>query len=70
LGAVPEGWFEDNVGKWAGDHILDPPLVPGVLFMNRAFDGRDPRLLDLAPTVLGALGVPKGKRMEGESLFA
>jgi predicted AlkP superfamily phosphohydrolase/phosphomutase len=70
LGAVPEGWFEDNVGKWAGDHILDPPLVPGVLFMNRAFDGSDPRLLDLAPTVLGALGVPKGERMEGESLFA
>jgi len=70
LGAVPEGWFEDNVRKWGGDHIVDPPLVPGVLFMNRAFNGKAPHLLDLAPTVLDALGVPKGERMEGKSLFA
>jgi predicted AlkP superfamily phosphohydrolase/phosphomutase len=70
LGSVPEGWFEDNVRKWAGDHVLDPTLVPGVLFMNRPFDGNSPRLLDLAPTVLDAMGAPRGEQMEGESLFA
>jgi bisphosphoglycerate-independent phosphoglycerate mutase (AlkP superfamily) len=28
-----------------------------------------PRLLDLAPTILATLGVPKGAAMEGESLL-
>jgi predicted AlkP superfamily phosphohydrolase/phosphomutase len=68
LGGVPAGHFEDNLKKWGGDHIVDPCLVPGVLFMNRAFRGETARLLDLAPTVLAALGVPKGPAMEGESL--
>ena len=69
LGGVPEGHFEDNVKKWAGDHIMDPSLVPGVLFMNRPFQGQGARLLDLAPTILAALGVPKGSAMEGGSLL-
>jgi len=69
LGGAPEGYFEDNVKKWCGDHIIDPCLVPGVLFMNREFDGEKARLLDLAPTILEALGVPKGPAMEGDSLL-
>ncbi len=69
LGGVPQGQFEDNVKKWAGDHIIDPSLVPGVLFMSRAFrDGRA-SLMDLAPTILAFLGVPKGAVMEGASLL-
>ena len=37
LGGAPEGQFEDNTKKWSGDHIIDPELVPGVLFMNRPY---------------------------------
>jgi len=70
LGAVPQGWFEDNVRKWGGDHIIDPPLVPGVLLMNRGFSPDGPRLIDLSPTILHALGVPKGELMEGVSLLS
>jgi hypothetical protein len=70
LGGMAATCFEDNVKKWSGDHIIDPVLVPGVLFMNRPFDGRAARLLDTAPTVLEALGVPRGPAMEGRSLFA
>ena len=70
LGGVPAGVFEDNLKRWAGDHIVDPSLVPGVLFMNRPFRGAGARLEDLAPTVLDALGVPKGPAMEGESLLS
>jgi predicted AlkP superfamily phosphohydrolase/phosphomutase len=70
LGGVPGDQFEDNVKKWGGDHIIDPCLVPGVLFMNRPYDASDPSLLDLAPTILEALGVPKGPAMEGDSLLA
>jgi len=69
LGGVPAGLCEDNVKKWGGDHIIDPTLVPGVLFMNRSFDGDAARLVDLAPTILAALGVPKGSAMEGTSLL-
>ena len=70
LGGVPLGHFEDNVKKWGGDHVIDPKLVPGVLFMNRRFRGDKASLVDLAPTILSALGVPKGQAMEGEALLA
>jgi predicted AlkP superfamily phosphohydrolase/phosphomutase len=69
LGGVPEGHFEDNVKRWSGDHIIDPQLVPGVLFMNHRFNGEGARLVDLAPTILSALKTPKGEKMEGESLL-
>ncbi|HSJ62693.1 MAG TPA: alkaline phosphatase family protein [Gemmatimonadaceae bacterium] len=69
LGGVPRGYLEDNVKRWGGDHIIDPALVPGVLFMNRPFDGGRASLLDLAPTILGALGAPTGSALEGASLL-
>lgn len=70
LGGVPEGLFADNTRRWGGDHVIDPLLVPGVLFMNKKFNPADPDLVDLAPTILKALGVAKGKEMEGKDLLA
>jgi predicted AlkP superfamily phosphohydrolase/phosphomutase len=69
LGGLPDGHFEDNVKKWGGDHIIDPALVPGVLFMNRPLRDGEPGLIDLAPTILSALRVPPGAAMEGASLL-
>jgi predicted AlkP superfamily phosphohydrolase/phosphomutase len=69
LGGAPEGHFSDNVKKWGGDHIIDPSLAPGFLMMNRPFRGDSARLLDMSPTILEALGSPKGQAMEGESLL-
>jgi predicted AlkP superfamily phosphohydrolase/phosphomutase len=69
MGGIAEGQFEDNVKKWSGDHIIDPDHVPGMLFMSRPFRGEQARLVDLAPTILGALGVAKGPAMEGNSLL-
>jgi predicted AlkP superfamily phosphohydrolase/phosphomutase len=68
MGGVAEQAFEDNVKKWSGDHIIDPERVPGVLFLNRPFR-EGARLLDLAPSILEALGVPKGPAMEGDSIL-
>ena len=68
--AWPISVFEDNRKKWSGDHIVDPALVPGVLFLDRPFRGESARLEDLAPTILEALGVPKGAAMEGSSLIS
>jgi predicted AlkP superfamily phosphohydrolase/phosphomutase len=70
LGGLGRGTFEDNVRKWSGDHIVDPALVPGALFMSRPFDASAPRLVDLAPTILHALGVPAPAELEGRSLLA
>jgi predicted AlkP superfamily phosphohydrolase/phosphomutase len=69
MGGLSEGQIEDNVKKWSGDHIIDPELVPGVLLMNRPFQQKNARLVDLAPTILTALGTSKGSAMEGESLL-
>lgn len=69
MGGVGEAVFEDNTKPWAGDHIIDPALVPGFLVMNQAFRREHARLLDMAPTILDALGVPKGEGMEGDSLL-
>ena len=70
LGGIPAALFEDNVKRWGGDHIIDPALVPGVLFMNRAFDGSGARLVDLAPTIIRALGAVVPGVMEGRDLRA
>jgi len=70
LGGIPAALFEDNVKRWGGDHIIDPVLVPGVLFMNRPFDGSGARLVDLAPTIIRALGAVVPGVMEGRDLRA
>lgn len=69
LGGIPGELFEDNIKRWSGDHIVDPALVPGVLFMNRPFAGDAARLQDLAPTILAALGVAVPPVMEGTPLL-
>lgn len=68
LGGVPSGIFEDNTRKWSGDHIVDPDLVPAALFMNRPFV-HGGAMVDIAPTVLSALGVPVPGTLEGKSLL-
>lgn len=70
LGGTPAGLFEDNIKKWGGDHMIDPSLAPGVLFVNQPFAKAGAGLLDLAPTILAALGVPPGPALEGRSLLS
>lgn len=61
--------FEQNDKAWSGDHCVDPPLVPGVLFANRNIDAADPGLEDLAPTILRLFGVDPPAWMEGKPIF-
>jgi predicted AlkP superfamily phosphohydrolase/phosphomutase len=69
MGGVPEGLVEDNVSKWSGDHVNDPALVPGILFMNRPYREASASLVDLAPTILDALGCA-ARGLEGNSLLS
>lgn len=68
-GAVSREVFSDNTKSWSGDHCVDPRLVPGVFWCNRAINTAAPSLLDLAPTILELFGVPVPKYMQGAPLF-
>lgn len=69
MGGVSASVVSDNINAWSGDHIVDPELVPGVLFMDRPFETQAPDLRDLAPSILSALGVPASKSLEGKNLL-
>jgi len=70
LGGSATNVFEDNTRPWAGDHIVDPELVPGVLLMNQSYRGDSARLLDMAPTILRAFDLPPQAALEGVSLLS
>ena len=68
-GSVTEDVFSDNTKSWSGDHCVDPRLVPGVFWCNRAIDTDEPALADLGPTALDLFGVEIPGYMQGASLF-
>ena len=70
LGGMPEKLIEDNHDRWSGDHCIAAHLVPGILFSNRAITVNDPKLTDLAPTILDLFGLPKPKEMTGRTVLA
>jgi predicted AlkP superfamily phosphohydrolase/phosphomutase len=60
--------LEDNVKAWSGDHCIDPPLIPGVVFCNRKFEASDPGIEDLAPTTLSLFGFKSPAWMDGKDI--
>lgn len=68
LGKVAGPIFEDNLKAWSGDHCVDPPLIPGVVFCNRDFEAADPGIEDMAPTALTLFGFEPPTHMDGRDL--
>jgi predicted AlkP superfamily phosphohydrolase/phosphomutase len=68
LGGFPRQHLLDNTDAWSGDHCVDPSFVPGVLLSSRPLPAGSPRIEDLAPTILGAFGVPTPEGMTGRRL--
>lgn len=68
LGKVAGPIFEDNLKAWSGDHCVDPPLIPGVVFCNRGFESADPGIEDMAPTALRLFGFEPPAHMDGRDL--
>ena len=59
-----------NRSKWSADHVsLDYKSVPGVLLSTRPSTTENPRVVDIAPTVLQHFGVPIPKEIDGIPLF-
>jgi predicted AlkP superfamily phosphohydrolase/phosphomutase len=69
LGLFSAEVLADNTDQWSGDHLMDPALVPGILFANRPIQASKPGLLDLAPTILKEFGVEKDADMKGNPVF-
>ncbi len=68
LGGVPVELIEDNKKKWSGDHIIDSSLVPAILFVNKKMNSNNPRIIDIAPTILGLFDIEVPKEMDGKPL--
>ena len=64
-GGVTDQVLEDNLKSWSGDHCINPPEVPGILFCNSKIDRTNIEITDIAPTVLDLFGVPIPKWMDG-----
>lgn len=69
LGGAPKPLIEDNRKKWSGDHLVDPSLVPGVIFSNRKIKSKQANIIDIAPTILNFFNAKKPKEMRGNALF-
>jgi predicted AlkP superfamily phosphohydrolase/phosphomutase len=68
-GMVTDSVCSDNIKSWSGDHCIDPEHVPGVFFSSRPPDKMDPKLIDIAPTLLWEFGLKIPPNMEGRPLF-
>jgi predicted AlkP superfamily phosphohydrolase/phosphomutase len=69
IGKTTDAVFHPNRKAWSGDHCVDPSLVPGILFCNRPVETENPRLIDVAPTVLSLFGVPVPDYMDGKPMI-
>jgi predicted AlkP superfamily phosphohydrolase/phosphomutase len=69
LGQLSREVIEPNGSKWSGDHCMAAEEVPGILVTNRPLKVADPKLTDLAPTILELFGVEPPPQMSGRNLF-
>ncbi|MBM3316692.1 MAG: alkaline phosphatase family protein, partial [Candidatus Eisenbacteria bacterium] len=69
IGGMTAAVLSDNTRRWSGDHCQDYRKVPGVLLANLPIRGLEPRLLDLAPSILELFGVEAPAEMQGEPVF-
>ncbi len=68
VGKVGSRIFADNEKAWSGDHCVDPPLIPGVLFTNRPFESDNPGIEDMGPTCLSLFGFKTPAHMDGRDI--
>lgn len=70
LGGSPPGLVYPNMKKWSGDHCsFDAATIPGSLLVSRKLASDDPRIIDIAPTVLKYFGIAIPKDMDGKPLL-
>ncbi len=70
LGDLTEDVLSDNDSAWSADHCADALEVPGVLWSNQALRGKNPSLVDVAPSILTAYGLPVPESMTGRNVLS
>lgn len=69
LGGAPKQLIDDNKKRWSGDHLIDPSFVPGILFSNQKILSSNPKVSDIAPTILHCFAIDPPAHMSGKSLI-
>ena len=69
VGQVTEEAITDNTKSWSGDHCVDPDIVPGVFFCDRAINTETPRLIDIPATIMKLFGQKIPSYMQGQMLL-
>ena len=69
LGSVPGMLIEENNKRWSGDHLIDPALVPGIIFTNKKVKLDNPELIDIAPAILRIFNIHNSKQAQEKILF-
>ena len=54
-----------NDSAWSADHCADALEVPGLLVSSSSIRGKDPKLIDIAPSILGLFGLGAPSSMTG-----
>jgi len=66
---VTEEAITDNTRSWSGDHCVDPDVVPGIFFCDRAINTETPRLVDIPATVMKLFGQEIPNYMQGQMIL-
>ncbi len=70
LGGLATEVFENNDRVWSGDHCsLEPSFVRGILIVNRKLKVDDPRIIDVAPSILGTLDLKPDAELDGRVIW-
>jgi predicted AlkP superfamily phosphohydrolase/phosphomutase len=70
LGDLDEEAISENKAAWSADHCADALEVPGVLWCSRPIRGKNPALVDLAPSILAEYGLATPASMTGRNVLA
>jgi predicted AlkP superfamily phosphohydrolase/phosphomutase len=65
---VGERVHKDSTRLWSGDHCFSNKDVQGIFFSNHKILEKNPRLLDISPSILAAFGIKKPAFIEGNAL--
>ena len=69
IGKINGDVVENNIKRWSGDHCIDPEEVPGIIFSNRKLESDEPKIIDIAPSILKLLGVNPPLFIDGEPII-